>query len=494
MIRTAPLGIVAPASWLVAFLLLPLALLVGCQPNDSASKTPPKAGLAPAGTAFRLVVVDDPPLAAALNQLRGEWTSQSGYALEVEEKSAADLASAESLQADGVLCAPAQMGPLAEQEQILPVPEPLVRDPKSGWSDVFPLLRSQELTWAGKPVAIPFGSPVLVCYYRADLLEKLGRKPPKTWTEYNRLAALLSERKNLGDAAPAAGEPWQGALEPLAPGWAGMTLLARAASYASYRSNFSVLFNIATMEPLVDGPPFVRALEEAVAAVGTGEVPPLQLDPRGVRQAFWQGQCGLALSWPTAADPVTATPGEPFRVGFVALPGAPEVYNISDKAWERRRESEDTRVPLLAMTGRVGVVPKTAPWAETSFQLLLWLSQQGGAPLSATSPATTLFRSSQTKMPSTWVEKPIPITAAADYAELMAETLEREQRLSVVRITGRDEYLAALDEAVQRAVRGDLKPQEALQQAAARWREITQRLGVDSQQKAYQASLGMERP
>ena len=148
-------------------------------------------------------------------------------------------------------------------------------------------------------------------------------------------------------------------------------------------------------------------------------------------------------------------------------------------------------MPLLTMSGRVGLVPTGAAWPETSFQLLLWLSKQASQQLSAASPATTLFRTSQVKMPGLWVEKAVPTAAAADYADLMAETLEREQRLSVVRIAGRDEYLAALDEAVQRAVRGEMKPQEALRQAAARWREIANRLGLESQQKAYRASVGM---
>lgn len=492
MIRISHLGTSGAAPGAVVSLLLAVSLLSGCSSQEATPKTPPKAGLAPPGSTFRLLVVDDPALAAALGQLGGEWTSQSGYALKVEERTAAAVTASETLSAEAILCAPAAMGVLAQQGRLRPIPDPLLRDEQGGWNDIFPLLRSQELTWAGKPVAVAFGSPLLVVYYRADLLEKLGRKPPKTWAEYQRLAAWLTDRKNLGDAAPAAEQPWQGALEPLAPGWAGKTLLARAAAYASYRSNFSVLFNIETMEPLIEGAPFVRALEELAATAGSGDVPALKLDPSGVRTAFWQGQCGLALSWPTAAEPVAATPGESLRVGFLAIPGAPEVYNVSNQSWERRREGEETRVPLLAMAGRVGVVPKDSPWPETSFQLLLWLSKQWGAQLGAASPATTLFRATHMKAPSLWVEKQVPVTAAADYSERVADTLSGEQRLSVLRIAGGEEYLAALDEAVARVVRGDQKPPEALREAATRWREITERHGLAEQRQAYRASLGLE--
>ena len=95
---------------------------------------------------------------------------------------------------------------------------------------------------------------------------------------------------------------WCGTIEPLAPGWAGLVLLARAAPYAKHRDNYSTLFNIDTMEPLVAGPPFVQALEELVAAAKFGPPDPFRYDPAAARAAFWKGQCGMTLTWPTAAE------------------------------------------------------------------------------------------------------------------------------------------------------------------------------------------------
>jgi multiple sugar transport system substrate-binding protein len=471
-----------------------LLLLAGCEPTETpeATKAASKANLPPKGTTLRLAVVDDPAMATAIEQLRGEWSGQSGYELTVTSITEADL-SVDTLQADAVIGPSSQLGLLAEKEQILPLPDELVRNDHGSWSEVFPLLRSRELNWGSEAMAVPFGSPVLTCYYRADLLEKLGRKPPSTWTDYNKLAAMLADRAKLGDAAPAEGQPWHGALEPLGPGWAGITLLARAAAYASHRGNYSVLFNVDTMEPLIAGPPFVRALEELVATAGSGDVAALKCDPAAVRKAFWEGQCGLALSWPSAADATAATPGGSFQVGFAEMPGSEEVFNVSDQAWEHRREGESGRVPLLTAAGRLGVVLKTSQWPDASFQLLLWLSdKQWSLQVSPVSPATTLFRESHVKTPGAWAEKPVPATAAADYALLTLMTLSREQYLSVVRIPGRAEYLAALDDAVGRAVRGEQKPQEALTEASARWREITGRLGVEAQRKAYSRSLGLD--
>ncbi len=172
-------------------------------------------------------------------------------------------------------------------------------------------------------MAVPFGSPVFCCYYRADLLEKLGRRPPKTWAEYHSLAKLLAKisplplekAQNKKNSPRPLGEgqgvrAWCGTIEPLAPGWAGDVLLARAAAYAKHRDNFSTLFDIETMEPLVSGPPFVQALEGLVAAAKLGPADPLRYDPASARAAFWAGRCGMALAWPTAAQEGRGERGE----------------------------------------------------------------------------------------------------------------------------------------------------------------------------------------
>ena len=78
---------------------------------------------------------------------------------------------------------------------VSPLPEKLLHGATGQWEDIFELLRLREAAWGGQVFAVPMGSPTFVCYYRADLLEKLGRQPPRTWDEYQELAQLLA-RKN----------------------------------------------------------------------------------------------------------------------------------------------------------------------------------------------------------------------------------------------------------------------------------------------------------
>lgn len=470
----------------IAFLLMSLA---GC-PSSTSNSTKPAEKLPLSGVKLKLVVAGDPELAAAVTRLQGEWNAQTGAEVQVMQIAEKDLAESKSIPADAVLCDPRFIGHFAEQKKIVPVPMSMQKT--SQWADIFDLLRQQEVAWGGEVVAVSFGSPVFVIYYRADLLEQLNRKAPQTWAEYQELAKLMAGMKQSTPESP-----WFGTVEPLGPGWAGVVLLARAAPYAKHRDNYSTLFNIKTMEPLLAGPPMIRALEELIDAAKLGPPDVLQYDPAAVRAAFWQGKCGMAISWPSAADRLPTEKSDTgaqsqIPVGFLAMPGSNKVFNINNQAWETRSEDENSRVPFLSLTGRVGVVSKESSRQDAAFQLLLWLSGEQNSPqISTASQATTLFRHSHLRQPGLWVEKAVSSAAAAKYAELTAETLHSEQWLALS-IPGREEYLAALDEAVQSAVRGEISPTDALLKAAKRWQEITEKRGVDVQRTAYLQSLGLE--
>ncbi len=473
--------------------ILCLLLLSGCtkpEPVESESVKRPLEGVK-----LQLAVVDDPAMAAAILRQRGEWNAQTGADLEVVETTEQKLAQADALPADAVLCPSHLLGVLAERKLLAPVPPRILKS--DSWGEVFELLRLREAAWAKQPMAVPFGSPVLVCCYRADLLEKLQRRPPRTWAEYQELAKLLAEKGGDGKGK----DHWAGTIEPLTSGWAGLTLLARAASYAKHPDNYSTLFNIDTMEPMVAGPPFVQALEELVAAAKFGPANPLGFDPASARAAFLRGECGMTLTWPTAAqqrgegkeknDPNKND--SQIRVGFVELPGATKVFNAGNRVWDDRAEDNRSRVPLLAVAGRLGVVSAKSAHIDAAFQLLTWLSDDRMSPqISAASPATTLFRKSHLKFPSQWVEKTISAPGAIQYADATEAAMLHEQWLGALRIPGRAEYLKALDEAVTTAVQGKKPTMDALLQADAQWRKITERLGAERQKSAYRHSLGLE--
>lgn len=463
-------------------------LLAGCPAGNGSRQS--GSLVPPAGTVLRLAVADDPQLADAIDLLRAEWQAQAGFAFEVEPISLEQLLRLQQPLPDWVICPSAYVGVLAQREHIQPVPADFISSEQAGWADVFSLLRVGELSWNGKPMALPLGSPVLTLYYRADLFEKLGFTPPSTWSQYQQLVEKLSDRSVLGELAPADDVPWSATREPLANGWAGIMLLARAAAYVSHRDSLSKLFDIETMEPLVDRPPFVRALEELVAAVEGNPEPMLTGDPHAVRSDFWLGRCAMAVTWPSAAAELPDAIAPHVKAGFAELPGSPDVYNMGAGQWEQRRADEDVHVPLLGSSGRAMAVGRDCRWPAAAFQLAFWLSSEQVQNVAAASRATTLYRRSQVRKASNWVERPAADAAVA-YAEATEQSLNRLVALPALRIPGREEYLAALDRAVNQAVTGHQSPQEALRQAAQQWNEITDRLDRGKQRQAYRSEVGI---
>ncbi|MFA6135619.1 MAG: hypothetical protein WC869_16540, partial [Phycisphaerae bacterium] len=210
------------------------------------------------------------------------------------------------------------------------------------------------------------------------------------------------------------------------------------------------------------------------------------------RRAFWQGRCGLALAWPTAAEPQVQPPTPAIQALFAELPGSKEVYDIGRATWDARAEEDDQRIPLLGISGRVGLVAAASTHPDAAVELLVWLSAtQPDDPPSAASPSTTLFRRAHLRAPSAWVEQPAR-SAAAQYAALVQRTLSRPDCLLAPRIPGRSEYLTVLDDAVRRAVQGRAGAPEVLEATAQQWRAITKRLGLADQRAAYRRSLGLE--
>ncbi len=147
---------------------------------------------------------------------------------------------------------------------------------------------------------------------------------------------------------------------------------------------------------------------------------------------------------------------------------------------------------LLGISGRMGAVSAKSPSREAAFALLVWLSDgKNSLQICPVSAATTLFRKSHLEKPQLWTEKEVLPPAAKQYGELVSTALNRETWLDL-RLPGREEYLAALDQAVQAAVEGKSTPAAALSEAAEKWRKITEKLGKDRQKSAYLHSLGVE--
>jgi multiple sugar transport system substrate-binding protein len=408
-----------------------------------------------------------------------------------------ELITAKRLSADVVVFPARWMGELAERELIQPVPETMLPSgvetddttTRIAVNDLLPTVRQCDLTWGRKLYAITLGSPQLVLLYRPDIFSQLDLSPPATWEEYQAAAVKLADRAALGEFAPAEGQPWHAALEPTADGWAGISLLARAASAIRVEGQSFPLFDVDSMAPRIASPPLVQAAREMAAAAQISGVGGRRVTPEEVRAAFFAGECGMAITWPSA----TGAEESKIPVAFAELPGRGESFNFKTNQWTKKAKDADPRTSLCGVSGRLAAVTREARRSRSAFALLAWLGgDEASRVIGASNPNTTLFNRTQLGNPALWLGEGLSSEATAGYAKVAEAAFSRSVWMPVVRLPGVDAYHAALDAAVVQALADPDKAGEALAAAATRWEEITKEHDVSKQRRAYQRSLGSD--
>jgi len=460
----------------------------GC-PDAKKPATTPAAGTAKPQP-LTLLVVEDPALGKAIAR---EWMGRTEEELKVRDVTLADVGGASRLPGDAVIFPAAMIGQFAERGLIAPLEPAALEDSEFEYRDIFDQIRLREMRWGGKTLATPLGSPQLLLAYRADVFEKHGLAPPHDWAEYQQAIDQLAKWTAAADSKTTEGVSRYPAIEPLADGWAGQLLLVRAAAYAMHRDQVSPLFRFDTMAPLIDQPPYVRALEELVGASKLGGFADERMTPADAFKALRTGRCAMALTWATSNLDDSSTGENDAAIRFALLPGARQAYRFATKTWEERGVDENPHVPLLAASGRMAAACAASSDAKRAQGFVIWLagrdvSQQTGPH----SMATTLFRRGQIPASGRWTGSLSPETSR-QYAETLAQSLSLPKAFPGLTIPGRVEYLAALDEAVRQALEG--KPAaDALAGAAKKWSAITEKLGVESQRRANARSLGQGDP
>lgn len=468
------------------------ALLPGCSPSTSPSASSTESGPQKQAS-LRVLVVDDSELAETL---REQWQLREvGDGLEVRTATSKDLSAAKRLSADVVVFPARWMGELAERELIQPIPAAMLSGsegadgvaPLMAVGDLLPTVRHCDASWGRQLYAVPLGSPQLVLLYRPDVFAKLDLDPPQTWEEYQAILPRLADRTALGELAPAEGRPWHAALEPTAEGWAGISLLARAASAVRAEGQLYALFDSDDMSSRIAAPPFVQTAGEMAAAAQASNASQRRLTPAEVRAAFFAGECGMAITWPSAAGAtVSKTP-----VAFAELPGRDQSFHFQSGEWVKKGKDADPRTSLCAIAGRLAAVTREARRSRAAFALLGWLgSPEASRAISPTSQETTLFGRSQLSAPGPWLGSEVSANAAASYSQVAEAASSRTQWMPVARIPGVEEYHAALDAAVLQSLADPDQAEAALSAAAKQWDAITQRQDVARQRRAYQRSLG----
>jgi multiple sugar transport system substrate-binding protein len=391
-----------------------------------------------------VLVVNDPELAAAIYRLRGEWTDRKGGTLAAEPKAWADVALADAIDADVIVFPARYLGDLVAR--LRPVRESVVRGQLYNAEDLLPRARVLGMH-GGRLVAFPIGVQVPLVGYRDEWLVPKGAAPPSTWEGYLELVSRVGQ-------SPRVWPPRESVDH-----WSALLLLARAAPYACHPRQESPLFDPQTMEARIALPPFVRALDE------------------------WRQELSAAQS--SVDGNVTIESPH-----WAEMPGADQAFNQSTGQWEA---TPGRRVPLVG--GTVIAVTNSSRNAASAFELASWLaSSEIVAQLIPVE--TPLLPSRRSILPAAnrWLEASAGGRSSSKIAGVLESALSRDSCLVVPQIPSVDEYLTELATVVDAALRGDRSPEVALEHAAGQWNKITDRLGRESQRRAYLNHLGLLEP
>jgi hypothetical protein len=298
------------------------------------------------------------------------------------------------------------------------------------------------------------GSPQLLLAYRGRFEKRAYAADGLDGVQA--ILQRLTDRSCRYDMAPPAAMAWRSTVELLADGFAGQ-VLPRGRRHTRIASRFRP-FRIDTMQPLIDQPPYVKALEELATAAKAGEFTDQRFTPSEALDELRGGRCAMALAWPAPEIGSGSEKGQQDqrKIAFALLPGAVQAYRFATKRWDDRVGDDSPQVPLLSISGRLAGVSSSAPDPRRAQGFVVWLAgREVSEQISPHSPATTLFATPKSPAPAVdWNAMP---ELSRQYAETLAPALNLPRAFPGLTLPGRLDYLAALDRAVQQAGVGNCR-------------------------------------
>ena len=373
-------------------------------------------------------------------------------------------------------------------------------------ADVIPLYADRITAWGDTRYALPFDGDSHMMYYRKDVVSPESPfaaefeadygyplDEPKTWDQYYDIAEFFNgkEVETAGETLPIYGLA-EAQKRNTQAYW---VYLSHAAGYAKSPGNPCFFFDCSDMTPEVNNPGFVRALDEYVASRALGPEEMINWDVADTRVQFPAGISVFNIDWGDVG-PISYNPDASVIVGdtgFGVLPGGSEYWDLAQDAWVTP-ESGVNRAPFIAFGGWIISVASQSDAKECALDFAAFMARPELVKLLATQPDTGVnpSRFSQFNVDdvSGWVAAGFDEAGAVDYLNAILDGINDPNAVLDLRIRGTAEYLSALDNEMARALVGEITAQEALDNVAATWNEITDRLGRDGQLEQYRASVG----
>jgi len=369
------------------------------------------------------------------------------------------------------------------------------------WDDIVPFFQKYGGTYNQKIYGIPVDGDYYMLYYRSDLLEKAGLKPPSTWDEYLAIAKKFHGKDLNGDSIPDYGSCLP--KKPNHVGWwafwsiAGSFLQTQGTSQGGF-------FDLETMKPLTNNPGFGKALD---IYQQTGKYAPP--DERkhtmdDTRELFIGGRCALTMDHGNTGT-LTIAPNSQVtdKVGTTIMPGSTQVLDrqtgklvACNKLTCPFSINGVNHAPYAALIGwSAGVNASSPPDVQkATYAFISYVSQPAQSQIDVTVGETGFnpYRISQLTSIDPWVKAGMSPSAANKYLGGIGASLNNENMMLDLTIPNNNGYQQeVLDTVIAAFLAGDISRDVAMEKITTGWEKLTDKIGREQQKTTYKSSLGL---
>ncbi|MEG4345347.1 extracellular solute-binding protein [Microcoleus sp. A003_D6] len=370
------------------------------------------------------------------------------------------------------------------------------------WEDIAPIFRNVSATYKGRIYSIPLDGDFHMVYYRTDLLKEAGLTPPETWDEYLTIAKRFHGKDLNGDGKPDYGSCLSKRVHENSTS---MLISIATPFLQSQGTAQGAFFDTDTMKPLANNPAFAKALDIYKQTMDYGVPQDQNLGGSKARELFITGRCALTIDWgdvgPLAIDLSVSKVMD--KVGAVITPGTTQVLDrktnklvACDKFTCPYAIDGVNHAPYAANVGWTGVIhaKAAAKVKDAAYAFLSYMSQPAQSNVDVTIGKTGFnpYRISQFENSAPWIKAGLSSEAANNYLGAIGVSLNSPNIVLNLSIPHNQQYqFEVLDATVSDFLANKLTTKQAMQQIEQRWEQITNKVGRESQQAAYRASLGL---
>ncbi|MDQ2693781.1 MAG: extracellular solute-binding protein, partial [Pseudomonadota bacterium] len=375
------------------------------------------------------------------------------------------------------------------------MPAPIRETP--AWQDIHPVYRDRLMLWDGRYLTQTIDGDLHSLYYRLDLFNNPIKKavfqrrfdyelaPPATWDQYYQIAQFFTQP---GEGVWGTAEAYRRGGEQF---WFFFT---HAAAYTNHPDHpGSMFFDPETMDAQINNPGWVKALEDYIGGLSVAPPGALGFASEDIHNIFAGGSVAMNFDWGDTG--VNAADKEESlvhgHVGSAVLPGSTRIWNYKTRQWDEF--PEPVRSPFMAYGGWQAAVPANSDSIEAAWNFIEWMSSPEVSGQAVVTPQSGInpYRLSHFENLKRWLDIFTPEEAEL-YLKAQLDSLNAPNVALDMRIPGYFAYTQALEEHLARALNFEASPQEALDNVAKAWNELTDQLGRDKQKAAYRASMGLQ--